>query len=67
MKLTIGIITQESIEEYNLTEITHNGNDYIDIQKGMYGLPQSGRIAHAILKNHLDKNRYQTVKSTPGI
>ena len=51
----------------NLTDITHNGKVYTDIWKGMYGIPQSGRIAHDRLKNHLEKHGYQTVKFTPRL
>ena len=51
MKLTFDTTPQYIIDEYNLTNISHNGKDYIKIWKGMYGLPQSGIIAHEILKN----------------
>ena len=67
MQLTFDIIPQEIINGYNLTEILHNGKFYIDIRKGIYRLPQDGRIAHDWLKNHLEKHIYQPVKFTPGL
>ena len=67
MKLPFDIACQEIIDEYNLTDISHNGKVYIHFWKGIYGLPQSGRNTHEGLKNHLEKHRYQPVKYTPGL
>ena len=44
--MLIDITTQEIIDEHNHTDITHNGKVYIEIQQDIYGLTQSGRIAH---------------------
>ena len=67
MKLLFEIKPQEIINGYNLTNIAQNGKVYIDIQKGMYGISQSGRISHERLKNHLYKHGYKPVKFTPGL
>ena len=37
------------------------------IQKGMYWLPQSGKIANDKLKLHLDKFGYKPSPITPGL
>ena len=37
---------------------------YIEIQKGMYGLPQAGMLANKLLKCRLTKHRYYK-KSPP--
>ena len=37
------------------------------IQKGMYGLPQAGKIANVKLKLHMAKFGYKPAPITPGI
>ena len=64
---TFEMTRQESIHEYNLTDISYNVKVYINIWKGIYGLTQSGKIAHGRLKKFLDKQGYQPVKLAPGI
>ena len=39
----------------------------MEIQKGMYGLTQAGKIANDKLKLHLDKFGYETAPITPGL
>jgi len=39
----------------------------IRIMKGMYGLPQAGRLANNLLKKQLSKDGYYEVYSTPGL
>ena len=39
---------------------------YIEIQKGMYGLPQAGMLANKILKHRLTKHGYYEVRHTLG-
>ena len=39
---------------------------YIEIQKGMYGLPQAGMLANKLLKRLLTKHGYYEVRHTPG-
>ena len=67
MKLPFDIIPQYIIIEYNLTDIEHNGKVYIKIWKGMYSLLRYVRISHTILKKHLEKTGYQTVKFNPRL
>ena len=49
MTIPITLIPAEIIQEYNLQPLIHNGNIYVEIRKGMYGLPQAGRIASDLL------------------
>ena len=44
MMLTLDIIPEEIIQQYNLRNLAHKGFVYMEIQKGMYGLPQEGKI-----------------------
>ncbi len=39
MRMPIDIIPQEIIDQYDLLPLVHNGYVYIEIRKGMYGLP----------------------------
>ena len=39
----------------------------MEIQKGMYGLPQAGIIANKLLKKHLPKKGYYELPHTPGL
>jgi hypothetical protein len=41
-------LPQEVIDEYELDELAVDGKVYIEIQKGMYGLPQSGILANEL-------------------
>jgi hypothetical protein len=44
-------LPQEVIDEYNLLDLAHDGRVYIiEIQKGMYGLPQAGILANELLQ-----------------
>jgi hypothetical protein len=46
MKLVLNIIQQEIIDKYRLVEKENNGSVYIQINKGMFGLPHAGRFAN---------------------
>ena len=67
MKIQIVQIPDEIIAEYNLKSKVHSdGSVYIDIQKGMDGLPQASMLANKLLKHRLAKHRYYEVRHTPG-
>ena len=61
------LIPQEFIDLYNLTPKVKNGYIYIEIQKGMYGLPQAGILANKLLKTRLADHDYYEVPHTPGL
>ena len=44
IKLPLDIIPEEIIQQYNLRNLEHKGFVYMKLQKGMYGLPQAGKI-----------------------
>ena len=67
MRLPIAIIPQEIISEYNLLPLVKNGFVYILIQKGMYGLPQAGKLANDELIKHLAPFGCQPTTHTPGL
>ena len=53
MKPPLDIIPKEIIEQYNLRNLPQKGFVYIEIQKGMYGLPKAGKTTNNKLKLHL--------------
>eukprot|EP00957_Ditylum_brightwellii_P178248 13576607-Ditylum_brightwellii.AAC.1 len=61
------LIPDEIKTQYNLNDIVENGNVYVDICKGMYGLPQAGKIANDQLVKHLKQYGYSPTKHTPGL
>jgi hypothetical protein len=67
MRLPIDIIPQEIVDQYELLLLVHNGYVYIEIRKGMYGLPQAGIIANNKLRKHLSEFGYIPTKHTPGL
>jgi hypothetical protein len=51
MRLRLNIIPEEIIVKYNLRDLVdEEGWVYIEIRKGMYGLPQAGIIANQLLE-----------------
>jgi hypothetical protein len=52
-RIPIKLIPQEIIAEYNLISLVSDGHVYVEVQKGMYGLPQGGILANQILSHHL--------------
>ena len=67
MKLPLDIIPEEIIQQYNLRNLEHKGFVYMEIQKGVYGLPQAGKIANDKLKLHMSKFGYEPAPITPGL
>ena len=49
----IYIIPQEFVEKYNFKYKVHNGYIFSRVTKGVYGLPQSERIARDALVQHM--------------
>jgi hypothetical protein len=45
MRIPTKLIPHEIIEQYNLLPLVSDGHVYIEVQKGMYGLPQAGILA----------------------
>ena len=67
MRLPLRIIPDAIIEQYKLKELAQDGWVYIEIRKGMYGLPQAGILANKLLVKRLDKFGYAPVRYTPGL
>jgi len=54
-KLKLTDVLEEVIEEYNLREkATEEGFVYVEVRKGMYGLPQAGLLAQQLLEEEIE-------------
>ena len=59
---------KDVIEQYNLTKLANkDGMVFVEIRKGMYGLPQAGLIAQELLEQRLNKHGYHQSTRTPGL
>jgi hypothetical protein len=67
MKLALSLIPHEIIDMYGLAEKANNGQVYIQINKGMYGLPQAGKLANDLLVKRLAPHGYRPIRHTHGI
>jgi hypothetical protein len=67
MRIPVSHIPADIMDLYNLHDKVHNGAVYVEIRKGMYGLPQAGRIANDRLLVHLNKHGYHQAKHTHGL
>ena len=56
--IQISMTPQDFVDKYNLIEKAHSGYIFAWETKGIYGLPQAGRIAHDDLLKHLDLYEY---------
>ena len=61
------LIPPDILSDYNLQNKISNGNVYAKVNKGMYGLPQAGKLAHDDLVQHLARGGYYPTKFTPGL
>jgi hypothetical protein len=67
MVIDVSSLPQETIDKYNLIELAQDGKVYIEIQKGMYGLPQEGILANELLQRNLAKDGYRPAQHTHGL
>ena len=68
MRMKLDMFPEDVIEEYNLRDkVEPNSYVYIEVRKGMYGLPQAGLLAQKLLKKRLGKHGYKQSDMTPGL
>ena len=67
MKLDLACILDEIIDQYSLRTLSSDGWFYLEIQKGMPGLKQAGRISNDRLKSHLAHFGFAPVPRTPAL
>jgi hypothetical protein len=68
IRMKMSDIPEEIIAEYKLRDkVTDDGSIYIQANRGMYGLPQSGLLANLLLEKRLNKRGYHQSKLVPGL
>ncbi len=61
-------IPEEIIAEYKLRKkVTEDGYVHVEIQKGMYKLPQAGILVQELLEKWLNEHGYSQSKTVPGL
>ena len=67
MRLKLSDLTEDFAKEYDLaSKVTKDGYVYVEIRRGMYGLPHAGLIAQQLLEKRLNKEGYHQSELTPG-
>jgi hypothetical protein len=67
VKIPIWMIPQEIIDLYGLADKIGDGFAYTEVRKGMYGLPQAGRLANEQLRKFLKPHGFEPCPITPGL
>jgi hypothetical protein len=67
MVINLSSLPQETIDKYDLIEPAQDRKVYIEIQKGMYILPQAGILANELLQRNLAKDGYRPRPHTHGL
>jgi hypothetical protein len=67
MRIAVHLIPETIMQHYDLANKVKNGYVYLEIRKGMYGLPQAGIIANKLLRKRLAPHGYHECKHTPGL
>jgi hypothetical protein len=66
--MKISALPPNFIKAYNLIDLaTNDGTIYVNIQKGMYGLQQSGILAQNLLEKRLNQHGYHQSNITAGL
>ena len=65
MRITLDHIPADVISKYNMLDFAHNGAVIVAVDKGIYGLPQAGRLAQDRLVKHLANHGYHLADNTP--
>ena len=67
MRLKLSDLPADFVEQNGLAEkVTADGYVYVEIRRGMYGLPQAGLLAQKLLETRLNAEGYSQSPLTPG-
>ena len=67
MRVPIWMLPAAIIEQNKLEPLFTNGFVYVEIHRGMYGLPQAGRLANDQLVTKLAQHGYEPCPLTHGL
>jgi len=67
MRLKLNDLPADFVKHYDLaTKVTGDGYVYVEIRRGIYGLPQSRLLVQKLLKKRLNKEGCRQSELTPG-
>ncbi len=61
------LISQPFMDDYDILCKTKDGFVFMEIRKGIYGLPQTGILANELLKKQLPNFGYYRVPHSPSL
>jgi hypothetical protein len=64
MVINLSSLPQEIIDDFLLLELAHDGRVYIEIQNGIYGIPQAGILLNELLQPRLALDGYRPTEHT---
>jgi hypothetical protein len=67
LRIPIQLIPLEIITQHALLPLVSDGHIFLEVQKGIYGLPQAGILANLLLAKRLAPHGNRQTKSTPGL
>jgi hypothetical protein len=67
VRIPVHLLPPAIIELYQLESKISNGFVYAEVRKGMYGLPQAGKLANDRLRKFLEPFGYVPCPVTPGL
>jgi hypothetical protein len=68
VRIKLDDVPEEIIQQYLLQDkVDSEGYIFIEVRKGMYGLPQAGILAQNLLEKRLNKHGYFQNKAVPGL
>jgi hypothetical protein len=65
MRINLDHIPEDVIDKYDMRRYAHNNAVIVQVNKGIYGLPQAGKLAQDRLIEHLAKHGYHQAPNTP--
>lgn len=65
MRIDLAHIPDNVIQKYHMQKYAHNDAVIVEVHKGIYGLPQAGKLAQDRLVKHLATHGYHQAKNTP--
>ena len=67
MWIPLWVFPHDIRKEYNIDALAQNGRVLSEVQAGMYGLPQAGRLAYLKFAKHMANDGYRPTGRTPGL
>ncbi len=66
-KIPIALFPEWVVKQYKLMKHVLNGFIYLEMQRAVWGLPQTGILANKLLRQHLLPHDYYECNNTPGL